>query len=54
MSKGKQGVSTGGIEKSPARRKREAAKRKRQEDRWAARSGPVEVRRVEDQEQDRE
>jgi hypothetical protein len=31
----------GGLEKSPARRKREAAKRKREEQRWAAKSGPV-------------
>lgn len=31
----------GGLEKSPARRKRDAAKRRRQEERWAAKSGPV-------------
>jgi hypothetical protein len=32
-----------GIEKSPARRKRERFGRKAQERRWASRSGPVRV-----------
>jgi hypothetical protein len=31
----------GGLEQSPQRRKREAAKRWREEKRWAAKSGPV-------------
>jgi rubrerythrin len=33
-----------GLEKSPERRKREAARRKRQEKRWARKSGQVETR----------
>ena len=33
-----------GMEKSPERRKREAARRKRQEKRWARKSGPVATR----------
>lgn len=35
-----------GYELSPAKRKRLAEKRRREEDRWAARSGPVVVRSV--------
>ena len=35
---------TTGLEKSPERRRREAATRKRQEQRWARKSGPVSVR----------
>jgi hypothetical protein len=35
----------GGLEVSPERRKRETKKRKRQEERWAAKSGPVTVYR---------
>lgn len=46
MSKGRTGASLGGAESSPERRKRQAAKRKREEKRWAARSGPVTVRFV--------
>ena len=38
------GTSTGGIERSPQRRRREARARRAQEKRWQARSGPVEVR----------
>jgi len=38
---GSKGASMGGLETSPQRRKRDAAKRRRQEKRWAARSGPV-------------
>ena len=46
--RGKQGTSTSAIEKSPERRKREAKRRLRQEERWAARSGQVTARRIED------
>ncbi len=35
----------GGVEVSRERRKRDAKKRKRQEERWAAKSGPVTVYR---------
>ena len=35
------------MEYSPARAKRKAAARKGQERRWAAKSGPVEVRKIE-------
>jgi hypothetical protein len=38
---GNKGASMGGLEKSPARRKREAVRRRREEARWAAKSGPV-------------
>jgi hypothetical protein len=38
----------GAVEKSPARRNREAAKRRRQEQRWASKSGPVTVRRIDE------
>lgn len=44
--KQKTGQATAGIEKSPARLKRDAARRRREEQEWAARSGPVEVRQV--------
>jgi hypothetical protein len=44
----KLGVSTGGMEKSPARKKREAARRRAEERTWAARSGPVVVKRMSD------
>jgi hypothetical protein len=46
--RGKLGINTSGVEKSPERRKREAKRRRRQEERWAARSGEVRGRRVED------
>ena len=48
MSKpGQSGASLGGrTEMSPERKKRAAAKRKREEKRWAKRSGPVTVRFV--------
>ncbi len=39
----KVGTSTGGLEETPARKKRRAKARKRQEERWAAKSGPVTV-----------
>ena len=38
-----QGVPMGGLEESPERRKRRAKARRREEDRWAAKSGPVET-----------
>jgi hypothetical protein len=44
--KGRTGSSLGGAETSPERRKRDAAKRRREEKRWAKRSGPVTVRFV--------
>jgi len=40
------GASLGGIEMSPERRRRQAAKRKREEKRWAKKCGPVTVRFV--------
>ena len=40
---GKHGVSMGGLESSPKRKKRERKKRQREEERWAAQSGPVNV-----------
>lgn len=43
---GKQGTPTGTVYTSPARSKRIAAARRRQEARWAARSGPVTITRV--------
>jgi hypothetical protein len=46
--RGKQGASTSGIEKSPERRKREAKRLRGQEERWAAKSGEVTARRIED------
>lgn len=45
--KGNVGTSLGGMEFSPERKKRNAARLKRQEERWAARSGEVRVSRVE-------
>jgi len=42
----KTGGATSGVEYSPARGKRRATARKGQERRWAAKSGPVEVRKV--------
>jgi hypothetical protein len=44
----KKNGQSAGMEKSPERRKREAQRRRMQEKRWAARSGPVTVRRVGD------
>jgi hypothetical protein len=38
---GSKGASMGGLEVSPRRRKREAKKRKREDEEWAAKSGPV-------------
>ncbi len=45
---GRTGTSLGGMEFSPDRRKRNAARRKRQEQRWAKRSGPVVTKRLDD------
>ena len=42
------GQSTAGMEKSPARKRRESAQRHREDREWVARSGPVTVRRLED------
>lgn len=50
VRRGKQGTSMGAVEKAPWRKKRETKRRKRQEERWAARSGPVVVRESEEQE----
>lgn len=44
---GSVGTPLGGMDYSPERKKRDAAKRKRQEKRWASRSGEVKVTRVE-------
>lgn len=48
LKRGKQGTQTSVVEKSPARRKREAHHKRRQEDRWAKKSGAVVERSVED------
>ena len=50
VKKGKQGGPTSSIEKSPERRKRDAKRRTRQEDRWASKSGPVTTRKVDPEE----
>ena len=47
MSQGKQGGNTSSVEYSPAKIKRMRGRQKRQEDRWAARSGPVTVTKIE-------
>jgi hypothetical protein len=47
MAINKTGGATSGMEYSPARAKRKAAARKGQERRWAAKAGPVEVRKIE-------
>jgi hypothetical protein len=39
----KTGTSMGGLEETPERKKRHANARKKQEQRWAAKSGPVNV-----------
>lgn len=44
----KTGGNTGGIEQSPRRKMSKARWRKIEERRWAARSGPVTVTRIED------
>jgi hypothetical protein len=44
----KTGGNTGGIEQSPRRRASKARRRRNEEQRWAARSGPVTVTRIED------
>lgn len=45
-SQGKQATSTGAIEQSPERRKRQANRRRNQEARWAAKSGAVTTRQM--------
>jgi hypothetical protein len=40
------GGSMNGMEVTPGRKQRQEKARRREEARWAARSGPVEVRRV--------
>lgn len=42
------GTSMGGTEKSQARRKRDARRKRAQERAWEARSGPVTVRKAQD------
>jgi hypothetical protein len=41
--KAKIGTSMGGIEETPARKKRRAKARKRQEQRWASKAGSMKV-----------
>lgn len=48
VKRGKQGTRTSVVEKSPARRKREADRKRRQEERWARKSGAVVERSIED------
>lgn len=43
MSRGKQGTSTAGMEYSAARRARKTKKLRAEENRWAAKAGPVTV-----------
>lgn len=50
VKRGKQGTPTQGIEVSPARRKRLARRRAKQEERWARRSSEVTVRSMTDEE----
>jgi hypothetical protein len=46
--KGQTGTSMGGVQVSPARRKRQARARRNQEQRWAEMAGPVTVTRITD------
>jgi hypothetical protein len=48
VRRGAQGGATGSVESSAATKRRRSAGRRRQEDRWAAMAGPVEVRSVSD------
>ena len=48
MGKGRKGASMG-LESSPKQKKRDRQKRKREETRWAAKSGPVVIKRPDDQ-----
>lgn len=43
------GASTSTVYQSPARARRQAQKRRAEEKAWAAKNGPVEVRRVADE-----
>jgi hypothetical protein len=47
-SSSKIGQATGSVQRSPQRVARDARRRRREEAQWAARSGPVEVRRLDD------
>jgi hypothetical protein len=46
VRKGAQGGQTSSVEVSPAKAKQRRAALRRQESRWAAKAGPVEIRRV--------
>ena len=48
VRRGAQGTPTSGMEYSPERAKRTAAKRRKQQKRWDAKAGPVTVRKVGD------
>lgn len=48
VRRGRQGTQTSVVEKSPARRKRELERKRRQEERWAKKSGAVVERSIED------
>lgn len=48
VRRGRQGTQTSVVEKSPSRRKREADCKRRQEERWAKKSGAVVERSIED------
>jgi hypothetical protein len=50
--KGHVGTSLGGTEFSPARKKKDDERRKRQDKRWISRSGEVRVSRVDAEPQD--
>lgn len=50
MAKGPQGTPTGSMDYSPGRKAKDAAKRRGQDKRWAAKAGPVTVRKIGDPE----
>jgi hypothetical protein len=41
--KPKSGTAMGGLDESPGRKKRRAKAQKRQEERWAAKAGPLKI-----------
>lgn len=47
VKRGRQGTQTSVVEKSPARKKREAERKRRQEERWTKESGTVVERSIE-------
>jgi hypothetical protein len=51
-SSSKIGQATGSVQRSPQRAARDARRRRREEAEWAARSGPVEVRRLDEREEE--